>query len=296
MPPHSSVPEVSAAFTPAATDRLELGEGARFLEDGRIVLVDILTGRLLTLPDHADAPLTLLAHLDEPLGAVAPVGSGDGFLAAAGTGFTRIAANGTLMSRTPVPGMAGAPARRLNDAGCDLLGRMWAGSMTYDSTPGSGALHRRDPDGTVVTVLKGLTVPNGPAFSPDGSTLYLADSALGTVCAYRIDQTTGALHDRRVLFRLAPGTGSPDGMTVDSEGRLWSAVWGAGQVHCYASDGTPLLILDLPARQPTSVCLTGTQLVVTTARFGLADPGPLDGAVLTAPCPVTAPTVSPAAS
>lgn len=183
----------------------------------------------------------------------------------------------------------------MNDAVCDTRGRMWAGTMAYDATANAGALHRLDDDGTVTTVLDGLTVPNGPAFSPDGSTLYLADSAVGTVYAYRLEQSTGELSDRRDFIWMRPDAGSPDGMTVDEEGRLWVAVWGAGQVHCYAPDGTPLLKIGLPAVQPTSVCLTGQSLIVTTARYGLSAPGPWDGAVLAAPCGIAAPTASAAA-
>ncbi|MFE4053209.1 SMP-30/gluconolactonase/LRE family protein [Streptomyces sp. YIM B13518] len=286
MPPYSSVPEAGTAFVPVAADRLELGEGARLLQDGRIVLVDILTGRLLSLPDTPGAALRVLARLEEPLGAVAPIGADGGFLAAAGTGFARLAPDGTVLARRRLAGLDGPPPQRMNDAVCDAQGRVWAGSMAYDATPGAGVLHRLDPDGTVTTVLRDLTVPNGPAFSPDGATLYLADSAEGTVYAHRVDPATGGLSERNVLFRLPAGGGSPDGMTVDAEGRLWSAVWGAGQVRCYSPDGILLLTLDLPARQPTSVCLTGSHLLVTTARYGLGVPGPLDGAVLSTPCAV----------
>ncbi|MEV7144744.1 SMP-30/gluconolactonase/LRE family protein [Streptomyces tauricus] len=295
MSPHHSVPEVGTVFSPLATDRLELGEGVRLLSDGRIVLVDILTGRLLALPTARDTPLILLAQLDEPLGAVAPLDTGKGFLAAAGTGFTRLTEYGAPSRRTSLADLVGSPPRRMNDAVCDARGRMWAGSMAYDAAPGAGALHRLDRDGTTVTVLKDLTVPNGPAFSPDGTTMYLADSALGTVDSYRVDPSTGTLSDRRRTFSLSPGSGSPDGMTVDDQGRLWSAVWGAGEIRCYSPDGRLLLTVGVPARQPTSVCLTGTQLIVTTARYGMDRPGPLDGAVLAASCAVTAPPTAAAA-
>ncbi len=61
-------------------------------------------------------------------------------------------------------------------------------------------------------------------------------------------------------------------MTVDDEGRLWSAVWGAGRIRCHAPDGTLLLTVPVPALQPTSVCPTGSELLVTTARYGLDAP------------------------
>ena len=118
--------------------------------------------------------------------------------------------------------------------------------------------------------------------------MYLADSALGTVDAFTVGLTDATLSDRRAVFRVDPAEGSPDGMTVDSEGRLWSAIWGAGQLRCYAPDGTLLLVVPVPAVQPSSVCLTGEHVVVTTAAIGLEQRGPLDGAVLFAPCDAAA--------
>jgi sugar lactone lactonase YvrE len=71
-------------------------------------------------------------------------------------------------------------------------------------------------------------------------------------------------------------------MTTDIEGCLWTAVWGTGQVHRYRPDGSLDRIVDLPAGQPAGLCLGGSDgrtLLVTSARIGLAAPGPLDGAV-----------------
>lgn len=93
-----------------------------------------------------------------------------------------------------------------------------------------------------------------------------------------------------------PAVGRPDGMTVDTAGRLWSAIWGAGQIRCYAPDVTLLLAVPVPAVQPSSVCLTGEHLLVTTAAIGLEEPEPLDGAVLIARCDAIALAVSPASS
>lgn len=164
MPSNGSLPRVGNEFTPVAADRLELGEGIRLLDDGRIVLVDILSGRLFSLPHDSDAALIPLAHLDQPLGAVSPIAGADGFLAATGTGFARLGADGALLSTTEVPDLPPQPRRRMNDAVCDTRGRMWAGTMAYDATANAGALHRLDHDGKVTTVVEGLTVtvPSGP--------------------------------------------------------------------------------------------------------------------------------------
>ncbi|WP_435835596.1 SMP-30/gluconolactonase/LRE family protein [Streptomyces avermitilis] len=76
--------------------------------------------------------------------------------------------------------------------------------------------------------------------------------------------------------------GSPDGMAVDVDGAVWVAVWGTGTVRRYLPDGRLDRTLRLPARQPAGVCLEEDLLHITTARVGLAVPGPYDGAVFTA--------------
>lgn len=267
-----------SAGTPAVewADRLGLGEGIRAV-DGRIVLVDILTGRLLTGPADRTAPLTQLARLDEPLGAVAPVHGRPGhWIAAAGTGICLIAPGGAAewLAR---PEEGAAHATRMNDAAADPRGRFWAGSMAYDAVEGAGSLYRVGHDGTVDRVLDGLTVPNGPAFTADGSAMYLADSAKGVIRRYPVDQDSG-LPGVPETFAVFDG-GSPDGMAVDAEDGLWTAVWGTGTVHRLRPDGAPDRQIRLPAVQPAGLCLDGDTLYVTSARTGLAAPGPLDGAV-----------------
>ncbi|WP_328793170.1 MULTISPECIES: SMP-30/gluconolactonase/LRE family protein [Streptomyces] len=93
------------------------------------------------------------------------------------TGIALLAPDGTTDWLARPEGHARVPTR-MNDDACDPHGRSWAGSMPYDgTTPGAGNLYRTDHDGTVHPVLEGLTIVNGPALTPDGRTLYLADSA-----------------------------------------------------------------------------------------------------------------------
>ncbi|MFE7122920.1 SMP-30/gluconolactonase/LRE family protein [Streptomyces sp. NPDC057617] len=261
---------------PFWTDRLELGEGIRAV-DGGIVLVDILSGRLLAGPDDRTGPLRTLVRLPVPLGAVAPVEGRPGeWIAAAGTGICLIGPDGKLdWPARPEDGTG--RAMRMNDACADPQGRFWAGSMAYDASEGAGSLYRVDHDGTVVRALDGLTVPNGPAFSADGTLMYLADSARGVNHHYEVAPATGTLGPAGTFAVLDEG--SPDGMTVDAEGGLWTAIWGTGTVHHYTPDGTLDRQLRLPAVQPAGVCLHGDTLLITSARYGLSAPGPLDGAV-----------------
>ncbi|MFG2357944.1 SMP-30/gluconolactonase/LRE family protein [Streptomyces sp. NPDC048521] len=271
-------------------DRLELGEGIRWTGDG-IVLVDILTGRLLAAPDEPTAPLRQLARLPVPLGAVAPVAGRPGtWIAAAGTGICLLAPDGstTWLAR---PEADAARPMRMNDATADPAGRFWAGSMACTEGEGAGALYRVDHDGTVTRVLDGITVPNGPAFTPDGTALYLADSARGVVRRHEVDPATGALGAAQTFVTVADG--SPDGMTVDLEGGVWIAVWGTGTVRRYLPDGTLHRTLRLPARRPAGVCLQEDVLHITSARVGLTDPTPDDGALFTVGVDVPGPPAAP---
>ncbi|HEY3630497.1 MAG TPA: SMP-30/gluconolactonase/LRE family protein [Jatrophihabitantaceae bacterium] len=253
-----------------------LAEGARWI-DGRLVYVDILDGSLYSLDETGP---NRLVHLDVPLGAAAPV-AGGGWIVAAGPGIARLGPDGTL---TWLDDGLEPPTSRMNDGCCDPQGRFWAGSMAYDETPGAGSLYRADASGAVTRVFDGLTIVNGPAFSADGAVMYVADTAAGVI--YRCDGDGG---DRRTFAEIPPAEGFPDGLTVDDTGRLWVALWGGSAVRCYGPDGTVERQLDVPAPQPTSVCLADGALYVTTAAIGLTDPGPASGAVLAIEVDATAP-------
>jgi len=263
-------------------ERFALGEGLRDV-GGWLIMVDILSGRLLELPVDLSRPPRVLLQLAEPLGAVAPLAGGRGWIAATGTGIALLTEGGGVrwLGRPE----DGAPHRmRMNDGVADPSGRFWAGSMAYDTASGTGSLYRVDPDGAVHRALGGLTVPNGPAFTPDGELMYLADSALGVIYRVPVDPRTGELGELAEFARLV--VGSPDGMTVDADGYLWSAIWGAGEIRRFAPTGSVDRVLRVPAGQPTSVCLADGRLVATSAAVGLVQPGEYDGAVLHTPVPV----------
>ncbi|MGW6906270.1 SMP-30/gluconolactonase/LRE family protein [Streptomyces sp. NPDC054940] len=270
---------MTADLRPDRPDRLELGEGIRWTGTD-VVLVDILAGRLLSAPHDPTAPLRTMAQLPVPLGAVAPVAGRHGtWIAAAGTGICLLRPDGTADWLARPEENAGT-RMRMNDAVADPFGRFWAGSMAYDAEEGAGSLYRVDRDGTVVRVLEGITVPNGPAFTPDGSLMYLADSARGVVRRYPVDPVTADLGTPEEFLTIREG--SPDGMVVDVEGAVWIAVWGTGTVRRHLPDGTLDRTLRLSARQPAGVCLVQDVLHITTARVGLAEPGDDDGALFTA--------------
>ena len=117
-------------------------------------------------------------------------------------------------------------------------------------------------------------------WSPDLKTFYHTDSAAGEVYAYDHDPTTGALTNKRTLVKLPANEGIPDGMTVDAEGCIWSAVWGGAQVIRFDPDGAEMSRIALPAVQTSSVMFGGedlTDIYVTTASFGSETPPEPDG-------------------
>jgi sugar lactone lactonase YvrE len=251
----------------------ELGEGPRLdPRTGEVLWVDIMAGRLYRCRWDAGRLHTIaVIEVGRHLGAVAPVDApGGGWVAAAGQGFAHVAEDGTVtVLAEPEAGQAGRT--RMNDGACDPQGRFWAGSMAYDTSPAAGSLYRMDHDGTVTPVLTGVTISNGLGWSPDGTTMYYADTGAGTLDAFDFDGVSGDLERRRTLVRCE-GPGFPDGLWVDDEGCLWVAMWGGGEVRRYAPDGGLIHAWPLPVSQPTACCFVGRDagtLIITSARLDL---------------------------
>jgi sugar lactone lactonase YvrE len=166
-----------------------------------------------------------------------------------------------------------SPAVRFNDGRVDRQGRFWAGSMVEGGGKPQGKLYCFDGSGEAKIHATEIGISNSLCFSPDGRTLYFADTPLRTIFRFDLDTTTGTISNRRI-FAQTPGGAYPDGANVDCEGYVWSAHWGAGRLVRYAPDGTIAAIIDVPATQPTCVAFGGENLdllFVTSAREGLDD-------------------------
>jgi sugar lactone lactonase YvrE len=160
---------------------------------------------------------------------------------------------------------------RLNDGKCDARGRFWIGSISDE--PGGAVLYRCDPDGGVQAMETGLTLSNGLGWSPDWKTFYLTDSPRKIIYAYAFDLAGGTLSERRVLVDLRAEPVEPDGLTVDREGRLWSALWNGWAVACFDAEGREVERIRLPVQRPTCPTFGGEaldDLYVTTASVGLS--------------------------
>lgn len=298
---------VTSEWTPVDERRLHLGEGARFLEPGlpgqnagaaeehQFVVVDIIDGGLYSTRGHPGSGLTQRAALNEPLGAVAPLhqeedpaGESPSWVAALGEGLVLLGQQDDgglqIVQRLgdPAAGRAEVPLR-MNDAVADPHGRFWAGAMTYDGDPGHGFLLRLDPDGSIHILLEDLAIPNGPAFTADGATMYLAETTTGWIRRFPVDPDTGDLGPGEEFVHVSEG--GPDGMTVDAEDCLWSAVWGGSCLHRYSPAGELLERIEVPVRQPTSIAISASapyRAIVTSATQHLDSPTRHDGRVITA--------------
>lgn len=154
------------------------------------------------------------------------------------------------------------PDVRLNDGKCDPWGNFVAGTMHINRQPHDailGGLYRLRPDRSVERIADGFALTNGPCFSPDGRTLYVADSPLRTVWAYDY-APHGPLCGRRAFVQTEGFGSGPDGATVDAEGFVWTVLPRVGKMARFAPDGSLDRVLELPVTHPTSLCFGGAQL------------------------------------
>lgn len=157
---------------------------------------------------------------------------------------------------------------RSSDGKIDIFGNFWW-STTHDDHGGqTGSVYRTGPDLETQAVLSGIHAPNSIAMSPDGKTLYVADSKLQTIFAHQVADVSKAT----MFAHTAGAPASPEGSAVDGEGYLWNAQWGGWRVVRYTPDGAIDRIISLPVQNPTGCAFGGedmTTLFITSAWDGL---------------------------
>jgi D-xylonolactonase len=155
---------------------------------------------------------------------------------------------------------------RFNDVIADPRGRVLCGTMS--SAEGKGRLYRLDTDGSLHVLLDEVGCSNGLAFAPDGRGLYYTDSFAYAIYYFDYDVENGSLSNRRVFAQLAPEDGFPDGMTLDSNGRVWSALWDGYSLVRLDADGSFAQRIAFPTKKVSSLTFGGedyADIYVTTA-------------------------------
>jgi len=230
---------------------------------GGLRWLDMFAGDILSL----DGDTVHRRHVGSMVVTVRPRRAGGAVLALQ-RGFALEDADGTI---TELGELWSDPLLRLNEGGCDPDGRFYCGSMAFDQKKGAGSLRRLDGDGSVDVVLTKLSISNGLDWSPDGSLAYYNDTATGRVAVFDYSVETG-LTGQRSFAEIPAESGFPDGLTVDSEGGVWVALYGGSAVRRYTPDGRLDAVVEVAASRVTACTFGGPnldELFITTSREGL---------------------------
>jgi xylono-1,5-lactonase len=204
-----------------------------------------------------------------PPGFIAPASDG-GFIVGTKSGlYTFDPVDGTFLLRHAVE--PGKPGNRLNDACVDAQGYLWFGSMDDAEKEASGCLYRLEVYGPH-EMDPGYIITNGPALSPDMRTLYHTDTLERMIYAFDC-APGGVLTNKRVFIRIEDGAGYPDGPTVDSEGCVWTGLFGGWSARRYSPRGEFLMDVRFPCANVAKIAFGGPDLrtvYATTAWKGLS--------------------------
>jgi len=222
------------------------GEGPRWFE-GLLWFSDMLGESVHTVNLRGDmTTLALAGH--------APSGLGfrpDGSLLIAST-ENRQVLRYDGESVTCVADLSGTVPANLGDMVIDGVGRAYVGSQAFEG----GVIVRVDPDKTSTVVADDLDFPNGMVITPDRQTLIVAESMARRLTAFTI-WPDGSLSDRRVF---ADGLdGPPDGITLDAEGGVWTAMTLANQFERIVEGGTVTDRIDMGERTAIACTLGGPE-------------------------------------
>lgn len=177
--------------------------------------------------------------------------------------ISRLFPNGTVQ---PLLEGIDGDMKRFNDVIADPQGRVFAGTIGKDDR--RGGLYRVDRDGRITRLFQGTGNANGMGFAPDLEHFYWTCSTTRRIFRFRHDMETGRLSEREVFVTVPEGQGTPDGMTVDTDGCVWSARWGRAAVYWYSPEGEELARVALPVEKVSSVAFGGDalrDLYITTA-------------------------------
>lgn len=261
-----------------------LGESPfwRGMED-RLYWLDIPGGQFLRL--HVPSGTLERWDLPDQPGCAAPTRTG-GFVIATRHGIQRAHGWGMPLQEM-VPAPYDTTRIRFNDGKCDPWGRFWAGTYVDARDRPDGALYclqpmfQRRPDqrefhADFRLMESGVTAANGLAWSPDGRTVYWADTLAHTIRSYALKGQGKdiELASPQVFARFPPKPdgwtfdstlgqgygGRPDGAAVDSRGRYWVAMYEGARVVCLDPQGHLVAEYPTPVQCPTMVCFGGPDL------------------------------------
>lgn len=235
------------------------GETPIWWEDS-LLYVDTEGHRLIRLnPETGEERVW---NTGERMGTVVPRANGD-YLIAGDFGISEFDPATGMKTSLADPEAEKRPDNRFNDGKCDPAGRFWAGTISTVKKTGDATLYCFDPKAGLQAKIPQVTNSNGICWSADAKTMYYIDTPLKKIHAYDYDQASGDISNARIVVDTQElgFNDSPDGMTIDSEGKLWVAFCHGGCVARFDPEsGEKLQQVDLPCVETTACAFGGPKL------------------------------------
>ncbi|KAI8787070.1 regucalcin [Biomphalaria glabrata] len=269
-----------------------IGEGPHWDEVTQSLLyVDIVTGGIHKWDSNTGVEEKI--NLDGSVGFAVPCDRG-GYVVGLNRTISHV--DWTTKAVTTLAEVEQGTKNRFNDAKCDALGRLWAGTMGFESIPGivsggEGNLYSLSTDHKITKHVGSIDISNGMDWTDDNSVMYYIDSVPRKVFAFDFNLQEGTVSNQRTVVEFPIGTestyGLPDGMCIDAEDKIWVACFSASRVYRFDPEtGKTLQSIEFPATNITSVCFGGKnldELYVTSSSWKLPedskDKQPLAGSV-----------------
>ena len=247
-----------------------VGEGPLWDErNKKLVWIDVLDGKVFLFDPRKvqNREFSIGKHV----GAVA-LSNSDDILVAAKDEFLWLHPESSTTS--PIHKAFDDERFRFNDGRVDARGRFIIGTMGYQPEPGTAALYSYVLPNKMETVINGVGLSNGLAWTADNRTLFYIDTLTSEISRFDYDIETTHATNRSTVIKFEQHHGSPDGMTIDIEGNLWVGFWGGGCIRRIAPSGHILDEFKLPVSRVTSASFGGdtrSQLFITSASYLLSE-------------------------
>jgi len=247
-------------------DGLRFPEGPAFAPDGSLWCVELKGGGLCR---RHEGVLERIATGGEPNG-IAIDTAGRIWFCDAGQRSIRVHDPRDGSTRTVADLLDGVALGKPNDLAFDTAGNLLFTCPNDGRTEPSGYVCCLAPDGTLKRIAERMFFCNGLAFAADGE-LVIAETYRQRLWRGRWDPAARRW-EGRVWAEGLQGAPGPDGLAFATDGTLWVAVYGSGQLMAVDPAGRIVRRLDLPGRNPTNCAFDPAGrlgLVVTEAERGL---------------------------
>jgi sugar lactone lactonase YvrE len=251
---------------PSGKFSFELGEGPVWNPlSQKLSIVDIFARMVhLFKVENGEILSSSSFHCEADVGAALPTSEG-GFVLCLNTGIFFRDQDGAITKICDLP-VKGSEFR-CNDAKLGPDGKLWVGIMDYDASAGSGSLWRIGRNGQAQLLLDNLTIPNGMDWWDDE--FWFVDGPAEQISLYKWSDSGLENTSRKFVTN-----GTPDGLTIDSQGEIWLALWGQGRVDHFDLSGRVIESILVASPHSTSLCFAGDKLdtlVMTSAKFAMKE-------------------------